>query len=429
MARDMEQRVFLFLQGSASPLFRLLAKRLEDLECRCLRINLNAGDWFSWRRRGGSNYRGKSADWAKYVQDFMQAHSVTDLIVLGEERPYHRVAVAAAKARGATVSVIEMGYLRPDWVTIERDGMSSNSHFPNDPQQILDGAEGLLAPDFEPQFSQSFWAEAGYDLAYYLPSVFLRMLYPYYRHHGIFHPLQEYRGWVQRLRGAGHRAKMAEAIVAMLDANKTPFFVFPLQLQTDFQLRAHSNYHGQEEAISEVIASFAANAAPSSQLVLKVHPLENGLIDWAGLIQNLAAEHGVSDRVKFTDGGSLDRLLGLAAGMVTINSTSAIRALQKYLPVKVLGSAIFDVAGMTSQVSLSDFWQRTERPDKQLVDAFFKLLAASIQERGNFYSLRGARAASEAIAQRLMTRRLNMPGAFIDPPPRRLAENHVTRIE
>ena len=46
-----------------------------------------------------------------------------------------------AKALDVDVHVIEMGYLRPDWVTFERDGMSSNSRFPRNPQQIK-GAHG-----------------------------------------------------------------------------------------------------------------------------------------------------------------------------------------------------------------------------------------------------------------------------------------------
>ena len=117
------------------------------------------------------------------------------MILLGEERPYHKVATNAARELGIKIYVVEMGYLRPDWVTFERDGMSSNSHFPRDPDEIIELAKGLPEPDFAPQYSQSFLAEAIFDLLYNLPNVFFWFLYPYYTRHSIYHPLAEYYGW------------------------------------------------------------------------------------------------------------------------------------------------------------------------------------------------------------------------------------------
>ena len=51
------------------------------------------------------------------------ASGITDLVLLGEQRPYHRPAIALARARGIAVAVTDFGYLRPDWVVLERDGM------------------------------------------------------------------------------------------------------------------------------------------------------------------------------------------------------------------------------------------------------------------------------------------------------------------
>ncbi len=66
-----------------------------------------------------------------------------------------------------------MGYLRPDWLTLERDGMSSNSHFPADAAHILEAARNLPEPDWRKHYSQTFVADASYDLLYNLPNVFL----------------------------------------------------------------------------------------------------------------------------------------------------------------------------------------------------------------------------------------------------------------
>ncbi|OLP53201.1 capsular biosynthesis protein [Rhizobium rhizosphaerae] len=414
----MVMRTFLFLQGPSSPIFAGIADRLEERGHRCVRINLNIGDSLFWRRRGGHAYRGRPEGWPAFLDRFLVAHRVTDIVLLGEERAYHRVATQAARRLGIRVYVVEMGYLRPDWLTVERGGMSSNSHFPDDPEQVLAAAEGLPEPDWTRRHSQTFLAEAAYDLLYNLPNVFLNLGYPFYRRHALFHPLAEYAGWVMRLAGEKRRGAAAAAAIAELTQAGAPVFVYPLQLQTDFQLRAHSPYRDQREAIAEVLASFARFAPIEARLAVKVHPLDNGLIDWKGLIGATALRLGIDRRVTYLDGGSLDRLLEGSAGVVTVNSTVGLHALQRDLPVKVLGAAIFRMERLTDQKPLDAFWAEPQAPDPALCRAFFRLLAASVQVRGNFYSRSGADAGARAIAERLDRQTVNAPGAFIDPPPR-----------
>ncbi|KQS90831.1 MULTISPECIES: capsule biosynthesis protein [unclassified Rhizobium] len=415
----MTRRVFLFLQGPSSPIFAKIADRLDRLGHRCLRINLNAGDQIFWRRKNGFNYRGHGGPaWQAYFAGFVQDHGVTDLVLLGEERAYHQQAIEIARERQIEVSVIEMGYLRPDWLTLERGGMSSNSHFPADPGLIIEAARALPEPDWKRRYTQSFLAEAAYDLLYNLPNVFLWFLFPHYRRHALFHPLAEYAGWVTRLIGARRRSSEAAALVNAIFAGREPFFVYPLQLQTDFQLRAHSPYNDQREAIETVLSSFARCAPPTSQLIAKVHPLDNGLISWRAFINDLARGLGVGNRVQFLDGGDLNALLAKAAGTVTVNSTVGLSALQVGKPIKVLGVAVFDVKGLSDQADLDTFWRSPAPPDEKIRKAFFRLLAAAIQVRGNFYSTDGTDAGADAIAKRLHERSVNQPGAFVDPPPR-----------
>ncbi len=423
-----EQRVFLFLQGPSSPIFAKIADRLETQGHRCLRINLNPGDQIFWRRRGGYNYRGRGGkDWRDHVASFMGRHAVTDLVLLGEERPYHQVAIEAARGRDVEVSIVEMGYLRPDWLTLERNGMSSNSHFPADPRQIVDAARTLPEPDWKRRYTQTFVAEAGYDLLYNLPNVFLWFLFPHYRRHALFHPLAEYAGWVMRLSGGKKRNMAATALIRSLLASDTQFFVFPLQLQTDFQLRAHSPYNDQREAISQILTSFANHAPRKAHLVVKIHPLDNGLINWRAYIEDFAISLDIRQRVQLLDGGDLNALLDKAAGTITVNSTVGLQALQLGKPVKVLGAAVFDIVGLSDQAELDQFWSNPTPPKEPMRTAFFRLLAATIQVRGNFYSAAGTDAGAEAIAERLHNRTVNQPDAFVEPPPRKRPQK-ITRL-
>jgi capsular polysaccharide export protein len=406
------RRTFLFLQGPSSPIFAKIATRLEAYGHTCLRINLNAGDQIFWRRGGAHNYRGSIGNWAAYVEEFIRRHSVSDLVLLGEERPYHQTAVAAARRLGVVVFVVEMGYLRPDWLTLERGGMSSNSHFPADAQQILRAAAGLPEPDWRRRHTQTFLAEAACDLLYNLPNVFLWFLFPGYRRHAIFHPLAEYAGWVRRLAASKRQRKAADRLIGSLSSTDAPYFVYPLQLETDYQLRA----------IGDILQSFSRHAPAATKLAIKVHPLDNSLIPWRRIIARQAAALGISARIIYLDGGNLDLLTEKSAGLVTVNSTAGLHALKQGKPVKVLGRAVFNIAGLTDQQPRDAFWAAPQPPDPDLSTAMFRLMAASIQVRGNFYSVAGTDAGAEAIAERLHRNNVNEPGAFIDPPPRQKPE-------
>lgn len=415
---------WLFLQGPSSPLFMKIADRLGAAGHACFRINLHAGDQLFWRRSGAIAYRGRPENWGAFIRAVIRTRKIGNLVLLGEERSYHAEAIRAARDAGASIFVVEMGYLRPDWVTIERDGMSSNSHFPNDPVAILAAAKDLPEPDWTRLYRQTFLAEALYDLAYNIPSVFAGFLYPFYRRHALFHPLAEYAGWIVQLATEKRRHASAATDLALLKSSGGRWFVYPLQLQTDFQLRVHSPYNGQSQAIAEVLSSFAAHAPRDAHLAIKVHPLDNGLIGWQRQIVARAKQLGIGARVHYFGGGDLHALLEGCSGIVTVNSTAALHGLREGIPAKVLGAAIYDIAGMTDQRSLDEFWLAPEQPDPTLTSAFYRLLAASIQVRGNFYSEAGTAAAADAIARRLLEGTVNQPGGDSGGVPRRKPEKY-----
>jgi capsular polysaccharide export protein len=142
------------------------------------------------------------------------------------------------------------------------------------------------------------------------------------------------------------------------------------------------------------------------------------LINWRAFVEQLGRQLGLDGRLVYLDGGNLDTLLLACRGVVTVNSTVGLNALQKGVPVKVLGSAIFDISHLSDQASLDTFWQAPSPPDEALRDAFFRLVAAAIQVRGNFYSKGGTDAGAAAIAGRLDARSLNEPDGFIQSKPR-----------
>jgi capsular polysaccharide export protein len=413
-----EQRSVLFLQGPLSPLYRQIGDLLAARGFAVHRINLCAGDRLHWRRPGAVDYRGPLGDWAGFVRAVLLREGITDVVLHGDRRVYHRVAAAEARAVGAEVIATELGYIRPDFMTIERDATSTGSHFPDDAETIRRIAAAVDAPDLALLYPGSFAMQAVPDVVYNLTNVATSFLFPHYRRHTIYHPIPDYAGWALRLVGAGRRRRAAEAAFARITAAATPFFVFAMQLEGDFQIRDHSPFGSLRPALGTVFASFARHAPKETRLVVKNHPLDNGLERWRTTIARLAEAHGIAGRVDFLDGGGLEPLLRASRGMVTVNSSAGLEAVMWGCPVKVLAPAIYDVEGLTDRQPLDGFWKAPMRPDTGLATAFVRALAQTVQVKGTIYSDAGCRAAAAAMAQRIADRQLNTAGAYIDPPPR-----------
>jgi capsular polysaccharide export protein len=393
-------RSFLFLLGPCSPFQARLAAALEADGHWVAKILLHGGDALFWRRPA-TRYRGSLADWPAHVAAALDRDGVTDLVVHNESREYHRLAILEARRRGIRVLVFEMGYFRPDWITLERDGLSALSHFPRDPTLIRALAADAPEPDFTVRFKTPFLKFAMNDLAYHLSEVAATPLYPGYRRYAIDHPVVEYALWGWKLlRGKRPEAEAAD-LVARLAAGSAPWFVLPLQLSGDFQIRAHSPFPDMPAAMRAVVASFGRHVPAPTRLVVKLHPLDNLRTPWARLVAEAAAAAGVADRVDTIDGGDLDRLMAGAEGIVTVNSTVGIAAIQAGRPVIALGGAVFDVPGLTFQDGLDRFWSERRAPDRDLASDFVRALVHWTQVRGNYYTEAGMAAAVDGVMARL----------------------------
>lgn len=177
--------------------------------------------------------------------------------------------------------------------------------------------------------------------------------------------------------------------------------LFPLQLDSDAQIRLHSSFAGISDALRMVITSFAANAPTDLRLVVKEHPLDNGVRDWRLEAATLAAHHGVADRVDYLESGDIVPVAQRSKGMVTINSTSGTLALALNVPVITLGQAVYDIEGITFQGQLDDFWRDPGKPDGETFAAFRRVLIDRCLVAGGFFSEEALAKVTEGVIARL----------------------------
>jgi short-subunit dehydrogenase len=98
-----------------------------------------------------------------------------------------------------------------------------------------------------------------------------------------------------------------------------------------------------------------------------------------------------------------------AAGVVTINSTVGVTALHHGVPVKVLGNAVFNVAGLTCQSPLAAFWHDPQRPDPGLMAAFLRALIGATQVKGGYYDTASQDCAIAGFVERLERQLFPLP--------------------
>lgn len=351
----MAQRRFLFLQGPISPFFWRLGQALETRGHVIHRINVCLGDRLFWPGRA-TDFRDRLRDWPPFIAEFLDRHAITDLVLLGEQRPYHRIAIAAARMRGVAVTVTDFGYIRPDWVILERDGMNRDSRFPRDPEAILELARDLPPVDWSKRYNDNFPSQARWDVAFHLANL-APWPFPYFESFLKFHPVPNYlaTGWHLLMRKVEARRVRRNVLQAMPPG--APFWLYAMQMETDYSIRAYSPFPDMDTPIEEAIEAFARSAPHDGHLVVKVHPLDPGLKRWPARIRRMAARHGVKGRVHYVGIGVLDDLILTGQGVVTVNSTVGIRALQLGRPVHAQGDAIYRVPGLTHTGRLEEFWE------------------------------------------------------------------------
>ncbi|MFZ5707083.1 MAG: capsule biosynthesis protein [Pseudomonadota bacterium] len=396
---DIAKQRFLFLQGPPGPFFDRLGASLRQHGHAVHRINLNAGDVASWSGPA-IDYRGTAERWPSFVDDYLVHHRITDLILFGDCRPLHNAARGMARLRGVRVHVFEEGYIRPDWATLELDGVNGHSSLPRDPNWYLKAARTLPPLAKRPTVPSRFRRRAQEATSYYARTSLGRWRFPHYKSHRDRSAVTEALGWLKQFALRKLQEGRAENVLAQLEGKR--YFALPLQLSSDHQIRVHSLFGTMQAGASYVIESFARSAPDDTYLLVKEHPLDSSLFSWRRFIRREARRLNVEHRVLFTKGGRIDDIVENSLGVVTVNSTTGTLALASGIPVITLGQAVYNIPGITFQGPLDSFWSDPTPPNPRIWDAFSRVLQARCLVYGGFASDEGIEMLVEGSIARLV---------------------------
>lgn len=374
----------LLLQAPVGPFFRRFAHDLEQHGHTAFKINFNGGDSLFFSDRRSYAFRDKPDHWEAYLEDFISQHAIDRIYVFGDCRAYHRIAKQVAQRLGVRFFVFEEGYLRPNYITLEENGVNghSDTHFVYSeslsPIRVI--KEDAL------HFSYVFALTALYAVIYYCASSLLKWRFPHYQHHRPLNVFSEGSKWLlslaKKLMYAKHDLRLATNLSWL---QKDGYFLVPLQVHSDTQVLKHSRYKDVPEFITEVLNSFAAHADRNQFIVFKHHPLDRAYTDYRVLIKQVSEQLGIGSRVMYIFDCHLPELLRSAKGTVTINSTVGLSSLHHGTPVIALGKAIYNIDRLTFGGNLDEFWTAKTTVNPKSHKALKNYLLDSNQLAGSLY--------------------------------------------
>lgn len=399
------QPLALFLQGPVGAFFRTLRGKFRENGYEVLKVNFNGGDWIFDHGRDTINFRGPIARWTRWLEILIQRSRPTVMILFGDCRPYHRAAIEVAGRAGVPIWCLEEGYSRPHFVTCEPGGNNACSPL----RRGMDPGEEEAEPPGPPaRFVQgnSFRSMAANAMIYFSARALTLPLFRKNVQHRNRHIAIEAFLWSRCLyRKIASYHENSSFLQNLVENSDGKYFVVALQVHDDLQLLCHGRGWTMERLITEVIQSFAQHASAQSGLVFKVHPMDRGHRSYRTFVAAIAATAGCANRVHVVDDGSIGLMIRHSQGVVTVNSTAGLSALNHCKPLLVLGDALYLMPGLAIRAdeagAMDRFWQGAPLPDRRRINAFLRRMHRESLINGNFYLRDGREQTCDLIFNRI----------------------------
>jgi len=374
----------LLLMGPLGLFFARLSRHLERQGVTVYKLSLPLHE-FGFRRQQRLPFSGPPEAFPATLATWIERYGIRHVFMYGDYISLHRLALPLIQARSdVTAGIFELGYARPNFITLESQGVNARSGLPRDPhvyRQLPDpGRPGRLPRP--PQ--RSIPLRLAKALTFVLHACQRYPLLPY-PHKLQPRPWDLWAQYLGILRGLLY--PITEAPVRRQLHSGGDYMLVALQVASDSQIQEASPYGGMVELIEEVAQSFARHAPPHLRLVFKHHPRDRGYNHYGHRIRQLRRRLGLTaERLLYLHEAPLGSLLASqrCRGLITVSSTVGLQALAAGVPLKLLGDTFFGIEGLADQAPLDHFWTQPQLPDPGLWRRFHHLMLERTQFQGNF---------------------------------------------
>lgn len=347
----------LMLQGPNGPLFSKLEKYLSNRGQNVHRVVFNGGDLWDSRNHPLDKLHKFNLHIDYWVDEFkylINKYEIKAVLLFGQHRPVHLKIIDFLKSSNIDLIVLEEGYFRPGFATIELGGVNSYS---STLSKYSINIFNQASPNDNnvKQCRNYFFKTSVHACIYYLNLNLFKYRFPFYMHHRdtslTYYAWYYINSFLKKKLQAGQ-----DKIIVRNLQSKTKFYFIPLQVFNDSQLKFHSSFGSVIEFIEIVLRSFSNNASKEKCLLIKQHPLSSGNNEIESYIYRLALELGIASRVYLIWSGDIQSILRSSIGVILINSTVAFEALQHNKPLFILGESILKKHIQSNSITLDEFF-------------------------------------------------------------------------
>lgn len=387
LLRLQSSKSVLLLQGPVGAFFDRLATWLMLKGAQVRRVAFQGGDVHDSQVLKPITFQQSPQDWPSFLSQLLQAHQIDCVVLFGQSRLYHRAAIELCKTHGIAVVVLEEGYFRPGYITMELDGVNGFSQTLSRYTWVPQSGSVPIKPDIS---SSHFQKMAWQASQHYQAMWQARHEFAHYQHHRISNPnyYAHYwvRSWLRKLKHLRPSRRLQQRLFAHKASQ--PYYFVPLQHDGDAQIVHHSDFANNAEFVIRVMHSFAQHAPAHSLLVFRQHPHVRGGPGHGELIAGLAQELGISHRVHHMVEGDTPDLAQHSAGVVLINSTVGLQALERGAPLMVLGDALYKQPQLSFMGELDQFWQQAKPASPEITAHFLAQMKNLTQAPASVYAFR-----------------------------------------
>ena len=322
----------------------------------------------------------------KFLSKTLINYEIKHIFMYGNVLIPHKQAldlVQELKIEGNNINthIFELGYLRPNFVTLENEGINYNSSLIKSREFYLkqDSFSDLPIPKKHARFRiRKIWKTIS----------FINHSFKNYKIVEKEHKLQpkpiyiwyQIKGFILKYFFFFTEYKLKNYFLGK------NYFLVILQVSTDSQLTEGSDFKDNKKFIYKVIKDFAEANPNGVNLVFKHHPRDRGYTNYFNQIKKISNEFDVLNKVFYFHDYFLSKLFQNpnCKGTVLINSTVGYQSLYHSVPVKSLGITPYNIEGLSGQQDLTSFFRNPSIVDRLLFKKFYKHVMENSQINGNF---------------------------------------------
>jgi len=151
---NIKNKNILFLQGPMGDFFKKTDTLFREKGANTYKVGFNEGDHFFSNKDNYIPYTGTREEYKIFIIDFIRTNEIDKIFLFGDCRFYQKVSVKVALVLGIDVYVFEEGYIRPNYITMEKYGVNNYSHIPREANFYKELKPSVIKEAIDTEYSQ-----------------------------------------------------------------------------------------------------------------------------------------------------------------------------------------------------------------------------------------------------------------------------------